>query len=202
MSRVRRAFVTAGVMCVVAGGCMESPQEPESGRSAAVVAHGGDGALAGGGNAGIVLPATGSAEDNNTFKGTLTLLGAGFDEQVGPTVRVQASGVLVGASSSDESQPGETVSITFAPVDMSYQQIDADDDCIELKISPPAAFDAQTKTTVEFDVSVVATRSLPGPANLIADLICANDRIARYQWEGGSTAARSTAVPGVATTRR
>lgn len=132
---------------------------------------------------GVALQVTGVSDSGRKFKGILTLTGAGFDLQVGPTLIAQLRGVLLPpADESDENEPTEDVSLNIEPIRVDYDRLDKGEDCIELEIQPPDAFDPETKQTVRLDAVRVPTRTLPGPGPLLADLICANDDIAR-SWE-------------------
>jgi hypothetical protein len=179
------ALTLFGFLTLVCAGCGDSPQEPGKQGTAAIPAqeilrstHAGNG--------GITVPTTGSSDDGGTFRGVLTITGADFNPQLGPVLLVRIHGALVpGSGGSGDEEPTEGINLEFGPIEFSYagQQADTDEDCIELQLRPPPLFHPETKTTVHFDVSTVTTRTLPGPANIIADLICANDRIAEYGWE-------------------
>ncbi len=136
----------------------------------------------GGTRSGITVPATGASDDGRTFRGTLTVTGAGFDPQIGPVLFLRLHGALMPRSSDPDATPSESVSLSFGPVELGYTEMKADEDCIQLEIHPPAEFDPATKTTVQFDVSTLMMATLPGPANLLADLICANDRAIAAGW--------------------
>jgi hypothetical protein len=169
------------LLCVQASGCDDSPHEPgivekdSSTRSDKdPLAEGSDG---------ITIPTTGASDDGGTFRGTITISGAVFSEQLGPALLVRIRGTLIPASEDDGAAPSEKGSLSFEPMEMGYHDgVRAGEDCLELELSPGSAFDSETKRTIEFGTARITTRTLPGPANIIADLICANDQAAEAGW--------------------
>lgn len=170
--------------------CGESPAEPRHSADNLIRSENG---VFGGSQGGITVPLSGSTAHGD-FKGTLTITGADFDAQLGPVVVGEISGTYLLCDFSVGPSPGHggpttCLSLLFADVEFNYQEdVKSDDDCIEIEISPPDLTDNETKTTVQFDVSVLSTHAIPGPANLIADLICATDRAIEAGWsvqEGG-----------------
>ncbi len=170
------------LLAVVASGCGESSQEPTVVASEVVTTLAENASLAGGTGGGITVSATGASEDGRTFRGTLTITGADFDPQIGPVLLVGLHGALTPASPDAEATPTESVPLTFGPIELSYKEMKTDEDCIQLEMQPPAEFDPETKTSIQFDVSKLTMAMLPGPASLLADLICANDRAVAVGW--------------------
>lgn len=163
--------------------CGQSPQEPGLERSAPDPVQN---AVVPGENAGITVPASGSTDSDGTFQGTLTIIGAAVNPAVGPVIVVRIHGVVLEDSGGNGNGNGplETVTLNFAPVEMAYDRMETDEECIELELDPPSAFDAETKTTVDFDPSVLSMTTLPGPGDLLADLICANyESVVEGMWD-------------------
>jgi hypothetical protein len=111
----------------------------------------------------------------------LPLAGLALAHACGDPGSVAGPGLEAPASDGD-ADPTEDVPLTFGSVEVSYEEMKTDDDCIELEIHLPTAYVPETKTTVEFDASVLTMATLPGPANLLADLICADDRAVELGW--------------------
>lgn len=177
--RIIPAVLTLSLPVLVVG-CADSPSEPGS-ASISIEARSNNG-LAGESQGGITVPATGASDDGK-FRGTITITGAGFNPQVGPVLFVRIRGVLIPDPPDDNGGESEKASLVAVESELNYMdQLHADDDCIELQISPPATVDTETKQVVEFDTSVLQTSMLPGPANMIADLICAIDEAVRSGW--------------------
>ena len=170
------AFRLTLALAFAAVGCSESPEAPTAVVPGVVTRFAADASLAGGTSAGITVPATGSSNDGRTFRGTLTVTGAGFRPAdragaVPPAAwRPDAWIVRPGCHPVRERIP------QLRPGRAGFHGDEGHEDCIQLEIQPPTEFDPATKTTVQFDVSTLMMATLPGPANLLADLIRANDR--------------------------
>jgi hypothetical protein len=162
------------------GGCGDTPHEPAIIRDNPIARADKDPLT--GGSKGITMPTTGKSDDDGTFRGTITISGAAFSEQLGPVLIVRIRGTLIPAST-DDGEPSENATLNFEPMEMGYDdRVRADEDCIELELSPGSVTDSETKRTITLETSRVTTRTLPGPANIIADLICSNDRAADEGW--------------------
>lgn len=135
-----------------------------------------------GGSGGITVPTTGTSDDGGTFRGTLTVTGATFDPEIGPVLLGRIHGSLAPGSQEEERGPTENLILSF--VEWNYDaHVDTDKDCIWLEISPGSVFDSETKRTIEIETVRIMSHRLPGPANLIADLICAVDRAIEAGWK-------------------
>jgi hypothetical protein len=168
------------LVCIHSSGCRDSPHAPGILENDPIPRADKD-PLAGGSD-GITVPTTGASDDGGTFRGTITISGALFSAQIGPALLVRIRGTLIPAST-DDGEPSENATLNFEPVEMGYDdRVRADEDCIELELSPGSVTDSETKRTITLETSRVTTRTLPGPANIIADLICSNDRAADEGW--------------------
>jgi hypothetical protein len=168
------------LVCIYSWGCGDSPHEPGFFGEDPIPRADKDPLT--GGSDGITVPTTGTSNDGGTFRGTITISGALFSAQIGPALLVRIRGTLIPAST-DDGEPSENGTLNFEPMEMSYDdRVRADEDCIELELSPGSVTDSEAKQTIALETSRVTTRTLPGPANIIADLICANDRAADVGW--------------------
>jgi hypothetical protein len=169
------------LVCVHASACGDSPHEPGIIENDPI--PGADKDPLAGGSDGITVPTTGASADGGTFRGTITISGAVFSADLGPALIVRIRGTLIPASTDEGTAPSESGNLNFEPMEMSYDDgVRGDEDCLELELSPGSVFDTETKRTIELETSRITTRTLPGPANIIADLICANDRAAEEGW--------------------
>lgn len=174
------AAALALVVGLIGAGCDDSPYAPRGSAPDGTPRYG---SALEGGSGGVTVPATGGSEDGGEFRGTITITGAAFDEQLGPLLLGRIRGTLFTKSSDEDGSPTESGSLNFEDVEYSYQDnVRGDEDCIELVISSEPQFDAETKQTIVFDPARLATERLPGPANLIADLICAVDEAIQQGW--------------------
>jgi hypothetical protein len=164
-------------------GCENTPHEPAIIRDNPIPRADKDPLT--GGSEGITMPTTGKSDDGGTFRGTITISGAAFNQLLGPVLVVRIRGTLIRASTDDESSPSESVNLNYEPVDLDYDDgVRGDEDCIELELNPGSVSDSEMKQTITLDPSRIRTHTLPGPAHLIADLICANDRANSERWSG------------------
>lgn len=185
LSRPLSVMLTLSLIVVV-GRCAESPAEPR--RTSADLARN-DNPLSGESAGGITAPVGGTAPGAK-FQGTLTITGSRFNEDLGPVLVGNVKGILV-VSTSNDAGPTESVVISAGDMEFNYNDdVKTDDDCITIEFSPPPVTHEETKTTIELNAVIVQTRTLPGPRNLIADLICAPDRA----MEGGWTMDKSGGV--------
>lgn len=165
-------------LIVLAGRCAESPAEPQ--RTSADPARN-DNPLSGESAGGITVPIGGTAPGAK-FQGTLTITGSRFNADLGPVLVGDVKGILV-VSTSNAAVPSESVVISTGDIEFNYREdVKTDDDCITIEFSPPPVTHEETKTTIELNPAIVQTRTLPGPRNLIADLICAPDRATEAGW--------------------
>ena len=117
-------------------------------------------------------PLTGTTTDGGTFRGTMQLVGAGFDDAIGPYLVVDVRGAAPGSAAG--AGPLESVALHFSQVKLEYADgVKSKPDCIELELQPPEVSDAETKVTLNF--AAVQISPLNGAAALIMDLICATD---------------------------
>lgn len=116
------------------------------------------------------------------FQGTLTITGSRFNADLGPVVVGDMQGTITVITPGAQ-VPTESFGISYEDIEFSYKEdVKTDDDCITIEFSPPAVTHEETKTTIELNPAIVQTHTIPGPRNLIADLICAPDRAVEFGW--------------------
>ncbi|HEX6250633.1 MAG TPA: hypothetical protein VFZ56_04285 [Gemmatimonadaceae bacterium] len=127
------------------------------------------------------MPVSGTAPGAK-FQGLLTITGSRFNAVVGPVVVGDMKGTMT-VSTPGAQVPLESISISYGDIEFSYKEhVKTDEDCITIEFSPPAVTHEETKTTIELDPAIVQTFTIPGPRNLIADLICAPDQAVEFGW--------------------
>lgn len=160
---------TALVLIGLVAGCDDSPHTPlapEHEWTGVAAASAGSGAL-------LASPLTGTTTDGGTFRGTMQLVGAGFDDAIGPYLVVDVQGA-VPRPAGDAGEPMESVALHFSDVKLEYEDgVKSKPDCILLELQLPAVSDPETKVTLDF--ATVQISPLSGAAALIMDLICATD---------------------------
>ena len=121
------------------------------------------------GNPGLVYPVTGMSSDGKRFQGTMTITGARLSPQIGPVLNAVLRGNLAGASN-DDVLPMDEIAFTFAEIEHVYKPQQRN--CTELRVNFGTVQLPAEKIGIQFQIVRVDTKTLPGPGDLLRNLLC------------------------------